>query len=163
MVRPTINSEKHMRAISIQTVSDNTATTFKLATAVASPSVSSEVRVGAVIKAVWIELWYMSSAAQPTFQVSTVEKVSSGGPDPTSAQMSALHDYPNKKNILQTSQGLIGDANSNPIPIFRDWVKIPKGKQRIGLGDAIILTVAARGEAGNDIEICGMVIYKEYF
>ncbi len=163
MVRPTINSEKHMRAISLQTVSDNTATTFQLCAAVADPSVSSEVRIGAVVKAVHIELWYLSSASQPTFHISTVEKLVSGQTDPSSAQMSALHDYPNKKNIFQTSQGLIGDANSNPIPVFREWIKIPKGKQRMGLGDKLILTVAARGEANNDIEVCGMTIYKEYF
>ncbi len=163
MVRPTINSEKHLRAISLTTIDDNTAQSFVLIDAVVAPSVSSQVRVGAVVKAIHVELWYLSSSAQPTFHVSTIEKLVSGQIDPTSVQMSALHDYPNKKNIFKTSQGLVGDANSNPIPVFREWIPIPKGKQRFGLGDRLIITVAARGEAANDVEVCGMNIYKEYF
>ncbi len=164
MVRPTINSDKHYRPISLTTVAENSATSFSVVIAKKDVAdVSSEVRTGAVVKAVFVELWYMSSGSQPTFQVSTIEKISSGGPLPTSTQMSDLFTYPNKKNILLTSQGLIGDANSNPIPVFRQWVKIPKGKQRFGLGDQLTVTVAARGEATHDIEVCGMVIYKEYY
>ena len=163
MVRPTINSEKHYRAISLTTVEDNTSETFRLVNADADPTVASQVRIGSTIKAIWLELWYLSSASQPTFQVSTLEKIVAGQDDPTSAQMSDLFTYPNKKNIFVTSQGLVGDANTNPIPIFRDWYKIPKGKQRMGLGDSIAVTVAARGEANNDVEVCGMAIFKEYF
>ncbi len=162
-MRPPINSEKHYRAISLATITENTVQSFALVTAVANPSVSSEVRVGAIVKAVHVELWYLGDAAQAVFQVSTFEKLVSGQDSATSVQMSALHDYPNKKNIFETTQGLVGDNNSNPIPAFRHWIKIPKGKQRMGLGDSIVLNVAARGETNNDLEVCGMAIYKEYF
>ncbi len=164
MVQPTVNSEKHYRPISLTTVAENTV--FNASVVIAKKvvsDVSSEVRTGSVVKAVYVELWMMSSAAQPTFQVSTIQKISSDGDDPTTTQMSDLYTYPNKKNILRTSQGLVGDSNSNPIPIFRDWVRIPKGKQRFGLGDRFVISVAARGETNNDIEICGIAIYKEYY
>ena len=108
-------------------------------------------------------MWYLGSSAQPVFHVSTVEKLTSGASEMTSVQASLLNEYPNKKNIFQTSQGLIGDANTNPIPVFREWIKIPKGKQRMGLGDKLVLNIAARGEAANDIEVCGFYIYKEQF
>jgi len=164
MVQPTINSDKHYRPITLTTVADNTALSISVVIARKNPAdVSSEIRSGAVVKAVFVELWMLSSASQPTFQVTTIEKIPADGSDPTSAQMSDLYTYSNKKNILRTSQGLVGDANSNPIPIFRDWIRIPKGKQRFGLDDRFVITVAARGESNNDIEICGIAIYKEYY
>ncbi len=162
-MKPTINSEKHMRTVSLSTVAENTVFSVRIAEAVADPSTSANVRIGAIVKAVHVEMWYLGSSSQPIFHVSTVEKISSGQDSPTSAEMSDLHAYKNKKNILETSQGLVGDNNTNPIPVFRHWIKIPKGKQRMGLGDSLYLNIAARGEANNDLEVCGMVIYKEYF
>ncbi len=162
-MRPPINSEKHIHPRSLSTVAENTATTFQVVIADADATLSNQVRVGAVVKAVYCEIWVIGSSAQPVFQILTIEKISSGGPQPTSAQMSALHNYPNKKNILFTSQGLVGDSNSNPIPLYRDWIKIPKGKQRFGLGDSLVFTIAARGEANNDVEVCGIFIFKEYY
>jgi len=67
--------------------------------------------------------------------------------------------YPNKKNIFFASQGVIGDLTTQAIPVHRGWVKIPKGKQRFGLGDRFAMTVAATGA---EIEFCGMSTYKEY-
>ncbi len=152
-----------MHPRSLSTVAENTASTFDLVVARADATLSNDVRVGAVVKAIFCELWMLGSSAQAVFQVLTVEKISSQGPDPTSTQMSALNSYPNKKNILYTSQGLVGDNNSNPIPVMRQWVKIPRGKQRFGLGDRLVFTVAARGEANNDLEICGQFIFKEQY
>ena len=96
-------------------------------------------------------------------QISAFEKISSGGPLMTQPDTVTLNDYPNKKNILKTSQGVIGDANTNTTPVFREWIAIPKGKQRMGLGDRLMLNVSCLAEAANDLEICGMFIYKEYF
>ncbi len=163
MVKPTINSEKHFRSITLTTVPENTVNNFLLIEAVAAPSQTFEVRIGSVIKAVHIELWYLSDASQPTFQISTVEKIQSNATAPSTAQMSTLHTYTNKRNILETTQGLVGDSNTNPMPVFRHWIKIPKGKQRFALGDKFYINVAARGETNNDIEVCGMVIFKEYY
>ncbi len=127
------------------------------------PSAPTDVRVGAVVKAVYVEMWYMGSGTQPVFQVSTLEKLSGGAPFMEFTDANTLNAYPNKKNILYLTQGLVGDANSNPIPIFRGWFKIPKGKQRIGIGDQIVFNVNAFGEADQDIEVCGQFTYKEYF
>ncbi len=162
-MRPTINSEKHFQPISLFTVDENTVTSSPILTAVQNASTSNQVRVGAVVKAIWVELWYLGSSAQPIVQISTVEKIVGDGDTITSAQMSDLHNYPNKKNILKTSQGLVGDSNTSAVPVFREWIPIPKGKQRMGLGDTIYMNVACRGEANNDLEICGMFIFKEYF
>ncbi len=164
MVRPTINSEKHYVAQSLDTVDDNTIKSRAIASAAVNPSTQQQVRVGSSIKALYIELWLLAASSQPVFQITTIEKIVAGADTMTTEQASNLHTYPNKKNILFTTQGLVGDANSNPIPVLRQWIKIPKGKQRMGLGDTFYINVAARGEAGgNNLEMCGMFIYKEYF
>ncbi len=162
-MRPTINSEKHFHARSLITVAEDTVLNLTMVEAVRDPTTGNQVRVGANVKAIHVEMWYVGSSAQPVFQVSIVEKRVGDGVDITSAQMSDLHLYPNKKNIFETSQGLVGDSNSNPIPVFRHWIKIPKGKSRMGLGDKLVLSIAARGEAQNDLEVCGMFIFKEYY
>ncbi len=158
-----INSEKHIVPQASLTVTENTVVNITVIEADNTLSNATQVRVGAVVKAVWVELWYLGDASQPIFQVSTIEKIVGDGTPPISAQMSNLHDYANKKNILKTSQGLVGDSNTNPIPVFREWIKIPKGKQRMGQGDKLYINVAARGEANNDLQICGMFIFKEQY
>ncbi len=163
MVRPTINSEKHFHPVSLQTVAGQSITNLNIAVAVASPGAQNEVRVGALVKAVYIELWYIGSSTQPVIQTSTFEKISSDGPNMTQPQSQGLHTYPNKKNIFYTTQGVVGDANTNPAPLFKQWIAVPKGKQRMGLGDSLVLNVAALGEVDQDLEICGMTIYKEYY
>ncbi len=163
MVRPTVNSEKHIFQKSLTTVDDNTVDSTNILTSVADPTGPNHVRIGAVVKAVFVEMWMLGSSSQPVFQICTVEKVVANQDRVTSAQMSALNSYPNKKNILFTSQGLIGDSNTNPVPVLRQWIKIPKGKQRFGLDDAMVINIAARGEAANDLEVCGIFIYKEYY
>ncbi len=163
MVRPTINSEKHIVPQAEITITQNTVQNIVVVDANNALSNATQVRVGATVKAIHVELWYLGDAAQPIFQVSTLEKVVGDGTPVLSAQMSNLNDYANKKNILQTSQGLVGDSNTNPIPVFRGWIKIPKGKQRMGQGDKIYLNVAARGETNNDCLVCGMFIFKEYY
>jgi len=163
LVRPTINSEKHIVQRSLSTIDGQTASTFIVVEADNDLPASRHVRVGAIVKAVYFELWYLGSASQPVVQTTTIEKLPSGLVDPTSVQMSDLNNYPNKKNIFYTTQGLVGDANTNPAPLLRQWIPIPKGKQRMGLGDKIIITIQALAEASNDLEICGVFIYKEYF
>jgi len=163
MVRPTINSEKHLHPRSLITVDNGTIQNLNIAVAVKAPSTSFEVREGAEVKAVWVEMWYLGSGSQPVIQTTVLEKISSGGPAMTQPDSTTLNDYLNKKNILYTTQGIVGDANSNPVPLLRDWYKIPKGKQRMGLGDKIVLNIASVAEAANDLEVCGMFIYKEYF
>ncbi len=159
----TINSAKHIIHHSIFAVTTGTIVVTKEAVSVDIPDVSAvnEVRTGAVIKAVYIEAWILanSATAHGTFNI-TVEKSKGGQPDMTFGQSVALNAYVNKANIFYTTQGIIGDESTNPVPILRQWIAIPKGKQRFALGDEIRVNYSAT-IAG--IQVCGITVYKEYF
>ncbi len=122
---------------------------------------ASEVKQGAIVKAVYVEIWLGGAGLEGnSTQFSlTVEKISSAGPLMTFAQSLNLGAYPNKKNILYTTQGVLAGENSNTVPVIRNWVLIPKGKQRMGLSDRIMVNVAASGQ---NIDTCGIFTYKEY-
>ncbi len=119
-----------------------------------------EVAEGAVVKAVYIELWLIGSTADQ-HDIVTVSKQQQGFAGPTFADVVALGNYLNKKNILFTHQGLASnDGIAMPMAILRGWIKIPKSKQRFGLGDELVLSVASQGDA--TIFACGFATYKEY-
>jgi len=157
-----INSEKHITNQSLATVLSGTLTTkdIAIAVAVASKDASNEVEEGAVIKAIWPEIW-LSTGLASGFGTATVtiEKLPSGLTPMTFTQSNNLGAYPNKKNILFTFQGLIPNYDSNPIAPGRGWLKIPKGKQRMGLGDKLVANYSA---ITNDLNTCGVYLYKEY-
>ncbi len=158
-----INSVKHIVQRSLATIDEQTRLIVNIVEVLdAQATTPSHVAVGAVVKAVFLEFWLLGESSQPCTANWIVEKTVFDGVGASQTQMQNLHDYPNKKNILKTGQGVIGDSNTNPIPIIREWVKIPKGKQRFGLGDAFRFTVSCIGEANNGMEICGNAIYKEY-
>ncbi len=118
-----------------------------------------EVVEGANIKAVFVEMWILDSSNDGSFILS-LEKRPSGGNAMTFTQSNALGTYANKKNILYTTQGLSpNNGVGNPIPIIRQWFKIPKGKQRFGLGDRLVLNITNNGL--NNLEFCGFFTYKE--
>jgi len=85
-----------------------------------------------------------------------VERLPGGATNITDAEFAALHTYANKKNILYMTQGITGDSNTNPTPWIRQWILIPKGKQRFGLNDRLQLNIRAISE---DFEWCGINIY----
>ena len=121
---------------------------------------SVQVREGAIISAVYIEMWILAGSSQPGSFTISLEKRIGGQPAMTFLNSATLDSYPNKKNILYTTQGLSPDANGNPVPIMRGWYKIPKGKQRFGLSDSLILNMSANVE---DMSHCGVFIYKEQY
>ncbi len=161
MVRPTINSKKHIVQTSITSATPGAVTKLVLIDAQqgASPSVPTSVEVGSIVKAVYIDLWFIGSSSQPTTMTCTLEKTVAENPDMTFVQSQQLYTYPNKKNIFYSTQGFVGDANSNPTPFLRTWYKIPKGKQRFGVGDGLRLNITGITET---TEFCGLCIYKEY-
>jgi len=55
---------------------------------------------------------------------------------------------------------LVNDQDADATPILRQWVKIPKTKQRFGLKDKLVLQVFAQGAL--DLTACGFELYKEY-
>ncbi len=121
----------------------------------------ADVVEGSLVKAVYIEMWFKSNAAaglDTKFQL-IIEKVIGGQEPATFTQMNNLMTYPNKKNILYTSQGVVGDLSTQAIPIVRGWFKIPKGKQRFGLDDELFCNISSTGA---EAENCGLAIYKEY-
>ncbi len=105
-------------------------------------------------------MWLIGSTGNGT-QISVLAKHPGGLPVFTVAELAALGGADNKKNILYCTQGLASnDGIANPIPIIRQWFKIPKTKQRFGLGDTLQLQIFAQGAA--DLDICGFATYKEY-
>ncbi len=107
------------------------------------------VEEGCVIKAIFVEVWIKSNASAGTSCqfIATVEKLVSDASSITATEMANLQSYTNKKNVLITSQGVLGDLTTQSLPIFRQWIAIPKGKQRMGFTDRVLINVAAIGAA----------------
>jgi len=161
-MKPVINSVKHIVQKSLTLIPEQTLNVTTIIKVDATPTGAGQVVIGAVVKAVYLEFWLIGESAQPCTATWAVEKLPNDGTDMTQAQSQVLDDYPNKRNLLKIGQGVIGDSNTNPIPIIREWIKIPKGKQRWAQGDELHLNVSCIGEADNGLEICGLAIYKEY-
>ncbi len=162
MVAP-ITSKKHYVHLSNSSIASGADTSFDAVEAVVAPATanSQEVQEGSVVKAVFFEIWVWGSeiSGNDTQFLMAIEKRPSEAPAMTFAQSSNLGAYPNKKNILYTTQGVIGGRDTQAIPLIRNWLLIPKGKQRMGLGDFISVTIAATGAA---MQRCGIMTFKEY-
>jgi len=156
-----IHSTKHIVQTPFSTITTGTAENILLVRAMESTAsnLSNEVVEGSVIKAVFVEMWVQNSA-NDGHQIAILEKVPQDVAGATFANMGNLYTYINKKNILFTHEGLSSnDGVGNPLPIIRQWFKIPKGKQRFGLGDRLVLTIS--NPSSNTLNRCGVTIYKE--
>ncbi len=160
----TINSIKHYVQFTNTALASGAATGKTLANAVVAPAVgtSAEVREGSVIKAIYIEFWLNSEAATGAESQFTliIEKRPSNSPSLGFTDTQNLMAYVNKKNILYVTQGIIGatiDGNG-AVPVVRQFFLIPKGKQRMGSDDKIVVTIGAVGA----MRVCGFTTYKEY-
>ncbi len=162
MLAPIVSRKHYVHRTNVSLAS-GALTANLVADAVVAPATTNafDVIEGSVIKAVHIEMWYRSGgvAGSTTQFILIVEKLPTGNPIMTAAQSLNLGAYPNKKNILYTTQGVIGGTDSNSVAVLRDWVLIPKGKQRMGLGDRIVVNVSTVGQAMNN---CGLFTYKEF-
>ncbi len=118
-----------------------------------------DVITGSIIKAVYVEMWVRAGDTAPGSTLVTLLKIPGDGSLPTFGDMVALNDYTNKKNILYHTQGLTNDQDADAIPFVRQWFKIPKGKQRFGLNDKLVLNISAQAI---DNIICGFMVYKAY-
>ncbi len=158
-MRAPITSIKHYVQKSLTTVTAAASERFIIVNALETQSGDpDDVIQGAVVKAVFIEMWIRSQETSPGAVLATLVKLPDGQV-PVFADMTALHDYKNKKNVLYHTQGLTNDSNADAIPFIRQWFKIPKGKQRFGLGDKLELVISAQAL---DANICGFATYKEY-
>ncbi len=124
---------------------------------------SFDVTEGSLVKAVHLDHWILSDGGTGTITQfnAVLEKVPIGGGPVTAAEMVNLGAYDNKKNILHSFQGNLssGIDGANSTPFMQGWFKIPKGKQRMGLGDRLILSILSTGQS---CASCGLVVYKEY-
>ncbi len=135
---------------------------FEIVEAVSVAAVGAatdQVEEGSIVKAVYIEMWEVADQDAMGSMTAVLEKRPSASPAITSTNLANLGAYPNKKNILYTFQGLTPGQDQNPIPILRGWFMIPKGKQRMGLGDKIVLSITP---VSGGCESCGFSTYKEY-
>ncbi len=159
MVRPMVHSIKHYVQGGLRTVTGGGTETHVIADAQASATDADDVLEGSSIKAIFVEHWIRAAGASPGAFVVAIAKVPGTGVPFTTAQMAALFDAENKKNIIFASQALVNDNDADAIAIHRGWLKIPKSKQRMGLGDRWILSTSA---VGVDMTVCGFETYKEY-
>ncbi len=162
MVRPQVHSRKHYVQQSLTTVAGAAILDFGFAVAVEQGSTTGvfDVVEGNSIKAIFVEMWVRSPEASPGTVLMTLYKRGAGATAMTVTEQAALGDYDNKKNVMYHTQGLTNDTDADAIPFIRQWFKIPKGKQRMGLGDKWSLSIFSQGTIDN--VICGFVTYKEY-
>ncbi len=154
---------KHMVNVESSTIANGVAVSTEIVQAVGQTAVTNTTDVveGSVVKTCYVELWIKSNAAaggNAKFQL-ILEKITENSVPITFTEMNNLMTYPNKKNILFSTQGVIGDLSTQSVPVMRDWYSIPKGKQRFGLGDELVVTVSATTA---DIRRCGLFIFKEW-
>ncbi len=164
MVAP-INSNKHYVHRTNLAVASAAVSKHTVVNAVVAPATgtAADVEEGSIVKTIHYEYWLSNIGNTDTNTQFTIliEKIPSGQVSVTAAQMANLGAYPNKKNILWTSQGVLAAAvdGQSSVPIIRNWLLIPKGKQRMGLGDEVSVSMLPTGTA---INWCGLSTYKEY-
>ncbi len=161
-MRPTINTKKHIVQRSPQSQAGGVITEVILVDAVqnlGAGTAAGVVTVGAKVAAIYIEFWCTSDDASQGSANITLEKRSSGLTAMTFAQSIALFTYPNKNNVFYITQGVVPGNVQTPVPLIRGWFKIPKGKQRMALGDKIVLNFSGITGATE----CGFAVFKEQF
>jgi len=163
-LRAVVKSKKHISQISQGTVAQALVVNEIILLAIESTStLPTRVEEGAIVKACYVEFWVSQDSASVVGSYTVALFKEPGNSSAiTTAQMAALHDYPNKKNILFTAQGLLTPNDGGQVPVLRGWYKIPKGKQRFGLGDSLILSIRNNNATAIDINFCGLAIFKEY-
>ncbi len=161
-MKPIIHSTKHTVQYPLNPIATGVIQNITLATAVASPNknLSTEVEEGASIKAVFVELW-LQNKADDGHQIVILVKRSNNQVGATFAEMGGLFSFAEKKNIFFTHEGLsASDNGSGPMQVMGRWYKIPRSKQRFGLGDTLAITVS--NPSSTVLNSCGATIYKEY-
>ncbi len=157
-----VHSVKHYVQFPIDQITTGTIQNIRLALAVESTvaNAADEVEEGTIIKAIYIELLLQNQGNLGEFIV-VLEKTQVGAVGVNFAQAAALFTYQNKKNVFYVSQGLTSnDGVGNPQKVLGMWFKIPKSKQRMGLGDRLVLSIS--NTSAGDLNRCGFATYKEY-
>jgi len=159
-MRPTINTEKHYVQQSLGTVVAGAITPISIAFAAAAPTGAEQVREGCKITAVYVEMWLTGDDAVAGTAIVTLEKRSGNMVAMTAAQSAALNSYVNKKNVFHCQMGLLPPNTQYPMASIKGWFKIPKGKQRFGLQDLLVLNIHGQSDG---VDFCGFFTYKEQY
>ncbi len=159
-----INTVKHYVGQPKVDLALGTAQSLEIAKVVAAPVDTNreDISEGSLVKSVHFEYWIGGNGAAGTTTqfVMTIEKSPSNAINPAFSDMLNLGGYANKKNVLYTTQGIVPATGDNgTVPIIRDWILIPKGKQRMGQEDRILVTFAT---VETKLLFCGMSTYKEW-
>ncbi len=164
MLAPIISVKHYVQAGNSQ-INSGSGVVFPIANAVvntALPVNTNDVKEGSILKAFFLEIWLKGEGASDADTQFTfaIYKNPGGSNTMTFADTSALMAYDNKKNILFVSRGVIGGVGGGQsVPIVRQWIKVPKGKQRMGLLDRFEFIIAS---VGSNLQMCGVSVYKEY-
>ncbi len=162
MVRPQVHSTKHyvqfpFNDIAAGVVENNLAV---ISVDVLDKNLDSDIEEGNSVKAVYFEMWLQNASNDSEF-ILTISKNPVNTIGPTFLEMANLNNFVNKKNVLYTTQGLAqNDGVSGPVPVLRGWIKIPKSKQRFGLGDTLSMSIS--NVSAGVLHRCGFCTYKEY-
>ncbi len=159
-MRPRVHTEKHIVQFSLDTTASGAIEPKVIISAVAAPTGVAEVREGSTVSAVYVEMWIQTDDAALGSSIVTLERLSGGTPIMNTTDSAALNAYDNKKNVLHTQMGLTPNNVTYPMAAVKGWFKIPKGKQRFGIGDRLNLNLHAQS---NGLNHCGIAIYKEQF
>ncbi len=163
-MRPPIHSKKHYVQLSQSQVSQSAVlVTTVLLSAETPSSTPTTIEEGAIVKAVYAEVWASnaSSSLIGSFTAGMYKSPGDGNAI-TAGEAAALHDWANKKNLLYTTQALVAPTDGGLLLLYKGWIKIPKGKQRFGLNDKMQWFLRNNNATAVDIETCGIFIFKEY-
>ncbi len=159
-MRPRVHTQKHIvqSSLFVNTAGTKNERTLIEAVAVADKTGSHEVEQGSTISAIYLEYWCKTNDSSEGTEIAIVEKTSGSDNSVTGTEIANLDSYSNKKNVLHTFMGLTNPATGVSMPIIRQWLKIPKSKQRFGLGDKLIITWFSQT---GTLQTCGFALYKE--
>ncbi len=160
MLAPIV-TEKHYQQNSVFTVAAGAVGTQDVVRAVKvlNKNLDFEVEEGNIVKAVYLEYWVSTNDTTPGSVIFTVEKLPAAAALPNSTTMADLGSYTNKKNILFTFMGLTNSISNTVIPVIKNWLLIPKGKQRFGLDDRLVLSWMSQT---GTLKVCGFATFKEH-
>ncbi len=144
-------------------VGANTQTEFVLSNAVDSAGLANAAQVerGCTINTIYLEFWIYGNAVAGINSRISWGLLKDPGGNLTFPSMSVAGIDDNKKWIFAMGTGLVGaSANGQPGYLIRGWFSIPKKMRRQGANDNFILAI--RNDTANDLNVCGLAIYKWY-
>ncbi len=133
-----------------------------IAKAVDNPTtaVSTEVKRGCLIKAIWIEFWYYGLSAGDTNDIVDIYLVKNPGTNLTLPNPGTVGTSNEKRFVIREWKSLGGlkSLGGTPYHQMGRWFRIPKRMQRMGTDDRWLL-VTRSPTTGN---LCEKFIYKWY-